>query len=179
MPSGVYQRKPSQGFQKGHKVNVGKKLSLETRKKMRNSSSRFWLGKHLPEEIKKKISISKKGHSVSQETRRKLSERQKGKKLSEETKRKIGEAHWQGGTSFEPYSIDWTESLRRTIRERDKYTCQLCGKPQGDRVHSVHHINYDKKDCNPDNLITLCNSCNTKVNYNRDNWINYFKNRLR
>lgn len=83
--------------------------------------------------------------------------------------------NWQNGKSFEPYTIDWTESLRRSIRERDHYICQLCSKQQGDRVHSVHHIDYDKKNCDPTNLITLCVGCNTKVNYNRNRWIKYLK----
>ena len=88
-----------------------------------------------------------------------------------------GEEHynWQDGKSFEPYSIDWTRTLRRSIRERDRYVCQLCGKPQGDRVLSVHHVDYDKKNCDPKNLITLCVKCNSKVNFGRDYWTNYFK----
>lgn len=89
----------------------------------------------------------------------------------------VGKNHWnwKGGISFEPYSLDWTETLRRSIRERDHYTCQLCGKPQEDRVHCVHHIDYNKNNCNPDNLITLCLCCNAKVNTNRKDWEKYFK----
>ena len=140
----------------------------------------------LNKEHKRKISEAIKGWKISEETKRKISEANKGKKLSAETKRKIGESHkghgigdknpsWQGGISFEPYTIDWTEILRISIRERDKYICQICGKAQGDITHSIHHIDYDKKNCNPANLITLCNSCHTKTNYKRDNWIEYFK----
>jgi hypothetical protein len=33
----------------------------------------------------------------------------------------------------------------------------------------VHHINYIKKDCSPQNLITVCNTCNLIANHNR-NW---------
>lgn len=73
------------------------------------------------------------------------------------------------------YSIDWTETLRRSIRERDKYTCQLCGKHQGDRSFAVHHIDYDKMNSNVDNLITLCYSCHLKTNTNREDWKKYFK----
>ena len=32
----------------------------------------------------------------------------------------------------------------------------------------IHHIDYNKKNCNLNNLITLCRSCNAKANYNRD-----------
>ena len=84
-----------------------------------------------------------------------------------------GDKHynWKGGKSFEPYSIDWTETLRRSIRERDKYICQLCNL----YGNTIHHIDYDKKNCSPNNLINLCIACNSKVNFNRDYWINYFK----
>ena len=81
---------------------------------------------------------------------------------------------WQGGKSFETYTVDWTKTLKRSIRERDRYVCQICGKQQEDVAHSVHHIDYNKKNCNPENLITLCNSCHIKTNTNRDNWIQYF-----
>ena len=82
--------------------------------------------------------------------------------------------NWQGGKSFEPYSVDWIETLRRSIRERDKYTCQLCGKQQGDRAFDIHHIDYDKMNSNPNNLITLCRCCHLKTNHNRKFWLAYF-----
>ena len=36
--------------------------------------------------------------------------------------------NWNNGSSFEPYTVDWTETLKKSIRERDKYICQLCSK---------------------------------------------------
>ena len=78
---------------------------------------------------------------------------------------------WKGGISFEPYTTDWTETLKQSIRERDRYTCQLCHNSG----NSIHHIDYVKKNCNPTNLITLCKKCNSKVNFNRNKWIKYFK----
>lgn len=83
---------------------------------------------------------------------------------------------WRGGTSFEPYSIDWTETLRRSIRERDHYQCQMCGQSQGDRVLDVHHIDYDKKNCDSSNLVTLCRKCHMKTNHYKEKWIEYFSN---
>jgi len=82
---------------------------------------------------------------------------------------------WKGGISYEPYSVDWTKTLKRAIRERDYYTCQICKEPQGDRALDVHHIDYNKKNCNPLNLISLCHSCHLKTNLNRENWIKHFK----
>lgn len=163
------------------KAMTGKKLSEETKRKISESHK----GNKHSEEAKRKISESQKGYKHSEEAKRKISEAHKGKKMppfSEEHKRKMSEARkgdkcylWQGGISFEPYSVDWTRTLRRSIRERDHYTCQLCGELQSDRALSIHHIDYDKKNCNPNNLITLCVGCNTKVNSNRENWIKYFR----
>ena len=82
--------------------------------------------------------------------------------------------NWQGGKSYEPYSVDWTRTLKISIRERDKYVCQMCTEPQGDEALSVHHIDYDKKNCNPTNLIALCRKCHLKTNINRGYLIKYF-----
>ena len=91
-----------------------------------------------------------------------------------------GEKHpnWKGGQSI-TYPIDWTKTLRRSIRERDKYTCKVCGKQQTDRAFCIHHIDYNKENCNPDNLITLCLSCHIKTNYQRDKWKTYFYNLIK
>lgn len=72
------------------------------------------------------------------------------------------------GRSKFPYCFKWTESLRESVRLRDSYQCQNCGKKQSElsgfyKHLSVHHIHYDKQNCYPD-LITLCQSCNSIVN---------------
>ncbi len=127
-------------------------------------------GKHLSEEIKKKISKGKIGQ------RNHL-----GFKNTEEAKKRMSKTHigqfsrernpnWQGGISFEPYTTDWNETLKRAIRERDNYICQLCSQ----YGNYIHHIDYNKKNCNSENLITLCRKCHMKTNYNRTYWLNYF-----
>ena len=148
MPRGIYKHRPTQGFQKGHiPLHKGKTLPKAQKKKMSESHNGLKpaLGKHW--------------------------------KLSKETVKKMsGEnsPHWLGGKSFEPYTIEWTKTLKRAIRERDHYTCQLCGKLQEDIAFCIHHIDYDKKNCNPNNLITLCKNCHTITNHNREYWVNYF-----
>lgn len=152
--------------------------TLEQRKKygtyLRGKNYDEVFGKERTQDIKEKMSkakigskgywLGKKRPPLSKEWKEKISEKLSGNKSY----------LWKGGKSFETYSIDWTKSLRISIRERDKYICQLCGEKQGDRAHDIHHIDYNKKNCNTDNLITLCLMCHRKTNHNRDYWIKYF-----
>lgn len=66
--------------------------------------------------------------------------------------------------------------IREAIRERDNYQCQICGKStkKNGRRLPVHHIGYNKKNLNFNNLITLCDSCHSKTNTNRNIYIEYF-----
>jgi len=77
---------------------------------------------------------------------------------------------WNGGTSFEPYNPEFNDDLRRSIRKRDNYTCQSCGITQDNNgiALDVHHIDFDKKNSNPNNLISLCRSCHAWYNTHRD-----------
>ena len=46
----------------------------------------------------------------------------------------------------------------------------MCLNPYCSKEHNVltlHHIDYNKNNCGPDNLITLCNSCNSQANKDR------------
>lgn len=185
MPKGVYKRTEK---------NRGWKLSEKTRTKQKKAQKKR---KHLPQEGFQKGNKSTTGlhWKWSDNSKRKISGRKrpvfprqwrenmgkshKGKKLSETTKKKIGKKgkkhwNWKGGISKEPYSFDFTKELKELIRKRDNYTCQLSGQ-HGD---VVHHIDYDKKNCDPKNLITLNRSSNVKVNSNRKYWTNYFRSRF-
>ncbi len=57
----------------------------------------------------------------------------------------------------ETYSPEWTPQLRTQIRRRDDFNCQACSRFQ--RALDVHHIDGDKWNCDPGNLISLCRSC--------------------
>lgn len=76
------------------------------------------------------------------------------------------------GKCQEPYPAKWNRSFKRKIVERDGGRCQMCGKHESEesREMAVHHINYEKSDLEPFNLITLCPSCHGKTNRNRDYW---------
>ena len=84
---------------------------------------------------------------------------------------------WYGGTSFEPYGLEFNERLREKIRLRDGYCCQICELPEMFDITSlsIHHINYDKRNNNPTNLISLCAGCHQKTNNNRSHWTKLLK----
>lgn len=72
---------------------------------------------------------------------------------------------------YEGYPLVFNETLRAKIRKRDKYICQLCQKHQNETgtLH-VHHIDYDKDNNDPANLISLCNECHGQTNFGTDKW---------
>jgi 5-methylcytosine-specific restriction endonuclease McrA len=80
------------------------------------------------------------------------------------------------GKSFEKYTLLFTEELRESIRKRDNYICQKCNNKSTKSKLHIHHINYNKKNCNKNNLISLCMKCHMKTNWNRKYWKKYFKN---
>ena len=80
-----------------------------------------------------------------------------------------GHHNWQGGKSFEVYCSEWKDKeYKKEIRERDGQICinPYCSKT--DKRLSIHHIDYNKKNCRPSNLVTVCGSCNSKANYDRE-----------
>ena len=79
------------------------------------------------------------------------------------------------------YGSDFIEDLRSEIRKRDNYTCQNCNMTEeeslivwGEVLH-VHHIDYNKKNNQKCNLISLCISCHMKTNFNRKYWKSIFQ----
>lgn len=165
---------------------LGHKQSPETIQKRIETRRRLGLkppnrkGIPLTEEHKQNISKANKGNEnlinaltgriCSPETRKKISDAQKGDKSP----------HWKGGISYQPYPEEWNETLKNSIRQRDGYVCQECGIHQDEldgrfKKLDVHHIDYNKDNLDPKNLITLCKSCHSKTNINRDYWLNYFK----
>lgn len=158
------------------------KCSEETRKKMAEARK----GKPLSKEIREKISLLKKGYRHTEGAKKRISEGTKKAMSNPSIRKKIkktqfkkgqfsGEKHpnWNGGASFKPYCYKFNDELKEKIRERDNRTCQLCGAKENGRKLSVHHVHYDKIDCEPD-LISLCGKCSSKVNFNRDYYENLF-----
>ena len=103
-----------------------------------------------------------------------------GHEISEKTLNKItgpNSTHWRGGISKLPYAWTFNNELKEEVRRRDGYKCQLCDTSQSEcnRALDVHHIDYDKTNSDPVNLIALCRGCNSRVNKNRNYWTEYFQ----
>lgn len=152
-------------------VDCGKELSSYVAKRCKLCYSKS-------DDFRNSCRIRAIGIKQSKETIKKRVLKNTGRKRTEEQRLRIALSQkgekgywWQGGKSKDEYAVNWTKTLRRSIRERDHYTCRICGEQQTDRAFPVHHIDYDKKNCDPNNLITLCNSCHTKTNFNREYWI--------
>jgi len=138
------------------------------------------------EETKKKMSESLKGkknalgYKHTKEALDKIRKAGKGRHTSTEFKKRKNHPFYKGDDFDRTYPLDWTDILRESIRQKDNYVCQLCGTHQDElngrlKKLDIHHIDYDKDNLNPENLISLCRSCHIKTNYNRNYWINYFK----
>ena len=95
---------------------------------------------------------------------------------------------FQGGTGI-PYENalypqEYNQFLRDNVRKRDNYICQECEITEKEHLISVrtilncHHVDYDKKNNNINNLITLCKSCNIKANKNRKYWKKHYEERM-
>ncbi len=95
----------------------------------------------------------------------------------------VGSNHysWRGGISAEPYCFIFkNKEWRGIIYERDKE--KFCWNPlcedRGSQ-ENLHHIDYNKKNCGPKNIIKICNSCNGVANFNRDWWEGYYTEVMR
>lgn len=167
----------------------GKKFTEEHIEKIRQSRK----GKKRSEEAKLKTSLTlKEGYKNGE-----IIPWAKGKPCSEETRQKIRETHdknglnrgknnpmygrygelsgnWQGGISFEPYPSEFNKELKDCVKNRDMYMCQTPNCMETENL-DCHHIDYDKQNNNPENLVTLCDSCHGKTHFNRPYWTNYYQ----
>jgi len=181
----------------------GKKHTLETKLKIglskKKNPTKYWLGKKRPDMVgnsngfKKGKASWNKGKKCSKETKEKVSiavkklwqDRKYRERMVEihllRTKGKMEKHYnWKGGKSFEPYPKVFNNTLKRIIKGIDNHTCQMCNKKE--KYHyeklSIHHIDYDKSNCQISNLITLCRGCNSKANFNREYWKEYFNTKV-
>ena len=173
---------PSYGKKGKLSVNYGRKHSEETKEKISKSKvggSSWWKGKQLSEEHRKKLSESHKNYKMPHSQKQKISIALKGRFLGEDSSR------WNGGTSFEPYTLDFNEQFKESIRERDNRSCVVCNKMEEDELKerrwklSIHHIDYIKINTFPQNCIALCHCCHNKTLINRPHWTTFFQSLLK
>jgi 5-methylcytosine-specific restriction endonuclease McrA len=129
-----------------------------------------------------KLMSGENSPSKRPEVRARLSDSHKGIPHSEERKRKMSEArkgpkhwNWNGGSSFLPYSPEFTDELKQFIKDRDNNECQNPYCDHKAKRLDIHHIDYNKQNCSQFNLIALCMACNTKANINRKDWEPFYK----
>jgi hypothetical protein len=150
----------------------------EKKKEHSNAMKKRWQKKEFQEKWKSKMKLVYK----SVEVRNKIRAASERLWKTEDYINKhsgVNNPNWRGGISGEDlYGKNWKEGLKETIRKRDDYKCQECFTFQNQlsRKLHVHHIDYDKENCNSNNLISLCHSCHTKTNNkNREKWTKNFK----
>ena len=140
---------PQQGFQKGHKINIGIKRSQETKEKMAIAK----MGNNHWDNIKSIASQFKKGQTPWN----------KGKKCPQTSGKNNG--NWKGGISPEDKiirrSIEY-RLWRESVFARDNWTCQKCEKRGSIEIHP-HHIKnfaeFSELRFAIDNGITFCKEC--------------------
>ena len=152
----------------GHTEKTKKRLKEWAKERFSVKENCTFYGKHHTEESKLKIGLQSKDRECKEETRKKMSLMRCGNK----------NANWKGGVSLEPYCFEFTQDLKEFVKERDSFTCKNPNCSNGNHL-CVHHIDYNKKNCISENLITLCFSCNSKANFNRDYWVGYYNSILK
>lgn len=87
-----------------------------------------------------------------------------------------GNSNWRGGIGNLPWHYDFNKKLKKNIKDRDKNVCRLCNKNNEELPKkkgygiTIHHIDYNKNNNNHNNLISLCNFCHGRANYNKELW---------
>ncbi len=148
-----------------HTPETIQRMTETSRKNARYGPDNHFYGrKHTPE-IQAKImaKLSAKfpngtfyGHKHTAEARAKISARMSGP----------NHPNWHGGMSPLPYGPEFTRKFKRLILQRDNYTCQHCGVTQSEakRTLQIHHIDHNKMNNDPANLMTVCGPCNMGFN---------------
>ncbi len=69
------------------------------------------------------------------------------------------------GGNREGYPKEWNKRFRKSIRERDKFTCMKCGIKQIKLTEAlnVHHIDGVKKNTTKENCISFCTRCHSII----------------
>jgi len=144
-------------------------IAREKNSKNNKGKHAYWKGKKFSEKTKRKMRQSKIGEKNFMFNRKHtnkvkniISEINKGKRCGHKN------PNWKGGIAAAPYCDAWLDvGYKESIKERDGYIC-LNPECNDGRFLCIHHIDYNKQNCIPNNLITTCRSCNAKANFDRE-----------
>lgn len=134
-------------FTKGHKTNVGRRCSQETRKKIGAANSIANIGNKHSEETKRKIGIASTGRTLSEEARQKISESKRGEKAY----------NWEGDQVSYSGLHKW---INRELGKPD--ICEHCGT-QDKKLDWANKSQEYKRELT--DWIRLCRSCHLKYDY--------------
>lgn len=166
-----------EAYAKQGRSTKGSKRTEEQRKKMSDAGKGKDITRLHTKEAAEKRKIALKNFHPTPESNLKRSNSQKGRIFSDEHLENLSKANknrkdlkgensrwWKGGIANDPYPEEFSDYLKRKIRKRDKYLCQSCsenvyGSPRG----HVHHIDGNKQNCSPSNLVLLCATCHNAV----------------
>src|SRR3990167_3212788 len=184
------------------KGNKGKKRTKEHKKKysefkkINGTWNKGKLDVYSEETLNKmkEVKVDKKRKPFSEEHKQNMGKVHKGKTKTEEHRRKIAKSNvgkheyligkygdkngnWTGGISFEPYSPEFNKQKKKQILERDNYACQFPGCTKIHNKLHIHHIDYNKKNNNSENLIVLGDSCHSQTvgKNNREYWTEFYQ----
>ncbi|MFB0556087.1 MAG: HNH endonuclease [Phycisphaerae bacterium] len=130
------------------------------------------------DKYKKRWATYIKGHSAriqkrSAEICKKLSIAAR-KRFENPEERRKQRHNYKGGVSFNYNPPELTGKYLQSIRRRDNFECQLCGYTNRGKKRKLetHHIDDDRHNNHPDNIITLCRSCHwdTKKAGDKEAW---------
>ena len=170
-------------FLRGHNTRL---MSEKTKEEIPQSlkekyanMDHYLLGRQRSKETKRKLSESLSGKNHPQYGKKGKDHPVYGyKHTKDELERMSGKNHpnWKGGISSELYCQEWyIKDYKDSIKERDNYMCQNPECYEKCIILCIHHINYNKKNCKSENLITVCTSCNARANHNRGFWQKHYE----
>ncbi len=167
MPKGIYKHKSTSGFQKGHpQFNTGRTHFKKGRKHvpidttyLKGENNWRWKGGDITKvcpQCGESFSFRRNGkwnnarRTFCSQTCANITNCPKG----------TGSWSYKDGHGYEPYSKEFVR-VREKIRARDNWHCVDCGIPQEEfeKALDVHHVDGDKSNNDPTNLVTLCKKC--------------------